>query len=131
MDVSRLRRLGIILSFLVALCGMIQLYLMNINSMPPLLWTWNILAVIGFLMGIARYKIFDFTTIDITKWTLFIGILLILNLLDFFFTSSLTITDMESVLASGFVLTLGNFEESTYYILSNFRERTDDNATSS
>ena len=110
---------------------MIQLYLMNINSMPPLLWTWNILAVIGFLMGIARYKIFDFTTIDITKWTLFIGILLILNLLDFFFTSSLTITDMESVLASGFVLTLGNFEESTYYILSNFRERTDDNATSS
>ncbi len=58
-DIPRLRGLRVFLSIMVALCGLIQLYLMNISSTSLSPWIWNDLAIVGFLMGVLRYKIFD------------------------------------------------------------------------
>jgi uncharacterized membrane protein len=126
-----LKGLGVILSIMVALCGMIQLYLMNINSTPPLLWSWNVLAIIGFLMGILHYKIFDASKEDKTKRTLFLGFILFLNIMLLVMIFSFPISDMESVLGSGFVLTMTNFEEPTWFLLFTHGERTEVNTTKS
>lgn len=113
------------LSIMVALCGLIQLYLMNISSASLSPWSWNALAIVAFLMGILRYKIFDYSKEHKTKLTFYIGFLLMVNLILFGIWSYFQISDMESVLASGFVLIMLNFEESTWFLLCNLRERTE------
>jgi hypothetical protein len=128
---SGLRGIDVFLSCMVAVCGLIQLYLMNISSSPPLLWSWNILAIIGFLMGVVRHKILDYSESNRDHRTYFIGFLLILNIILFGIWLSFPITDIESVFAGGFVLTMMNFEESTWFILLNLGERDEADTTSS
>ena len=126
-----MRWLGVFLSIMVALCGLIQLYLMNISSTSLSPWSWNALAIVAVLLGVLRYKMFDYSKEDKTKLTYFIALILLMNLILFGVWSCFSISDMESVLASGFVFTVLNFEESTWFFLCNLREETEvDTATS-
>jgi len=129
--ISKMRWLGVFLSIMVALCGLIQLYLMNISSTSLSPWSWNALAIVAVLLGVLRYKMFDYSKEDKTKLTYFIALILLMNLILFGVWSCFSISDMESVLASGFVFTVLNFEESTWFFLCNLREETEvDTATS-
>lgn len=109
------------LGLALAVCGMIQLYLMYMHSSPVIVTSEYFFVFIGFLMGIVRYKIFDNSKEDRNKVTLLMIFLLIVNfiMLGVYFT--FPITDLESVLAAGGIfLTVMTFEESTWFLLYNF-----------
>ncbi len=118
-----MKKLGVILSLVLALTGLVLVYLINIGSTSSLVWSWNVLAFIGFLMGIVRYKIFDHSAEDESKMTLMVIVVLILNIIQLAIALQLPISSLELVLGGGFVLTMMSFEESTWFLLFTFRKK--------
>ena len=126
-----MKTLGVFLSLILALTGLIMVYLFNISSTTSLVWGWNGLALIGILMGIARYKIFDNSAEDESKLILIIIIALILNSIQLAIALQLPISSLETVLSGGFILTVMSLEEPTYFLLFTFSKRPSEEKLSS
>jgi hypothetical protein len=125
-----MKGLGVFLSLMLALTGLVLVYLINISSTSSLVASWNILAVFGFLAGIARYKISNYSAEDESKLVLMVGIILLLNIIQLVIALQLPIPSMENVLSGGFVLTMLSFEESTWFFLYIFRKNVSEDAIS-
>ena len=108
------------LGVILACCGLTQINLYRISTNSTFIdFFTGTLILIAIFLGIVRYKIFDNSQEDANKLTLFICLLVIVNIIMFWIYFSFPITDMEGVLAGGDILTLMNFEESTWFLLYN------------
>jgi len=117
-----LRGIDVALSVMVALCGLILLYLMNINYTSSLLLSWNALAIVGFLAGLVWYAMIDFSSFNKSHQTIFMGWLLLLNIMNLGVILNSLITDVDSVLTIGFTGAMFDFLFSTPILLYNFIE---------
>ncbi|MFW9956863.1 MAG: hypothetical protein ACFFCT_02220, partial [Candidatus Odinarchaeota archaeon] len=84
--------------------------------------SWNALVIVGFLVGLVFYAMTDFSSINKRRQTIFMGWLLLLNIIDLGIILNSLITDVDSILTIGFTGAMFDFLFSTPILLSNFIE---------
>jgi len=121
----QLRGLDVILAALVAMCGIVQIYLILTFSDPePILGEFLLAMAIGsFLVGITRLKHTEQVSYEVNKWKAWISILLILNAILFVILWTSGADNTGYVLSGAFVITILDFEEVGFYIAMMHRRR--------
>ena len=115
-----MRGIDVALSIMLAVCGLILLYLINISYTSSLLLSWNALAICGFLFGIVQYAIIDYSSLNRRRETIFMGWLSLWNIVVLWIIFNSLITDSDSVLVLGFITVMSDFLFSTPVLLLNF-----------
>jgi len=118
-----MKRLRAFLGIMLACCGIIQINLIKISSNAGDIDLFiGSLILIGVFLGILRYKIMDNALEYITKLTVYIGILLIVNIIYIGIVVQFPISVMNEILTIGSILTLMTFEESTWFLFLNIEQ---------